>query len=476
MNEHKSMSVAASAAIVGLLSLGVINPADAVPSFARQTGQECIACHVSFPELTPYGRYFKLTGYTIGKAPVTSEGFNFVPFAAMLQASVTNTKNNHTTDLETGDTVSVNQRNNSGVFCCASIFLASKLNDYVGGFIQWTYDNLATTADGTLGGHSGVDNVDLRASGKYSSAEAAVPDLIYGMTLNNNPTVQDPWNSTPAFGYPYTTSPLASTPAAATQIDGGLAQQVAGAGGYVFWKKLVYGELSFYRTANGAFSVLRAGQDSHTDGGVAAVQNWNNPYWRFALNHEWGPNSVMIGTYGMVVNRYPSNFDTSTATDRYRDIAVDAQYQYITDPHTFTAQATYIDEKQSYNASYAAVQETGAGIGAGPTPDNPTDSLKTFKVKGTYYYDRKYGGTLAYFSTTGSADAGLYGADADGNARSPNSNGYIMELDYLPIQNLRLMLQYTAYNKFNGSKNNYDGNGRNASDNNTLFFNVWVAF
>jgi len=38
------------------------------------------------------------------------------------------------------------------------------------------------------------------------------------------------------------------------------------------------------------------------------------------------------------------------------------------------------------------------------------------------------------------------------------------------------MLQYTAYNKFNGAKTNYDGNGRNAGDNNTLFFNVWVAY
>ncbi|MEP7329864.1 MAG: hypothetical protein ABI777_11680, partial [Betaproteobacteria bacterium] len=250
---------------------GAINTATAVPSFARQTGQECIACHVSFPELTPYGRYFKLTGYTIGKAPVTAEGVNFVPLAVMVQASVTNTRNNHATDPDSGATVSVNQRNNSGVFCCASVFLASKINDYFGAFIQWSYDNLATTANGTLGGHSGVDNVDLRASGKYSGADAGVPDLIYGMTLNNNPTVQDPWNSTPAFGYPYTTSPLATTPAAATQIDGGLGQQVAGVGGYLLWKKMVYGELSFYRTADGAFSILRAGQDTHTDGGVAAV-------------------------------------------------------------------------------------------------------------------------------------------------------------------------------------------------------------
>jgi hypothetical protein len=38
------------------------------------------------------------------------------------------------------------------------------------------------------------------------------------------------------------------------------------------------------------------------------------------------------------------------------------------------------------------------------------------------------------------------------------------------------MFQYTAYNKFNGASINYDGNGRNARDNNTAFFNVWVAF
>ena len=46
----------------------------------------------------------------------------------------------------------------------------------------------------------------------------------------------------------------------------------------------------------------------------------------------------------------------------------------------------------------------------------------------------------------------------------------------MPIQNVRLMLQYTAYTKFDGAATNYDGNGRNARDNDTLFFNVWVAF
>ena len=134
--------------------------------------------------------------------------------------------------------------------------------------------------------------MDIRAVGKYSAAGAAEPDLIYGFTMHNNPTAQDVWNSTPAFGFPFTTSPLAQTPAAATLIDGGLAQQVVGLGGYAFWQKSLYAEVSFYRTADGAFSFLRAGQDIHTDGGVAALKGYN-PYWRFAYSHDWGPNSIM---------------------------------------------------------------------------------------------------------------------------------------------------------------------------------------
>src|ERR1700728_5429194 len=36
-----------------------------VPSFARQTGMTCAACHTVYPELTPFGREFKLNGYVL---------------------------------------------------------------------------------------------------------------------------------------------------------------------------------------------------------------------------------------------------------------------------------------------------------------------------------------------------------------------------------------------------------------------------
>ncbi len=447
------------AAIAGLLLIASPG-AYAVPSYARQTGQQCVACHVSFPELTSYGRYFKLTGYTIGQRQT-------LPFAMMGQVGVTSTQNAH-------DSAGVLQvpRDGGLVATGGSVFLAGKATDNLGGFVQWTFDNFAggTDASGNPTGgtsHSGIDNVDLRLVGKHAGPDAKELDLIYGLTLHNNPTAQDVWNSTPAFGFPFTGSPFtfpdSATPAALT--DGSMGQHVAGLGGYFFWKKKLYGEISFYRTADGAFSALRAGQDTASAGGVNRLNGYN-PYWRLALNHEWGPHSIMLGTFGMRADRYPNNLDPTTPTDRFTDGALDAQYQYITDPHTFTAQAAYIHEKQDLNATFAA------GGSA-----NASNTLDTFRAKGTYYYERKYGATAQYFQTKGGADATLYATvDAAGNPIFPEQEGYILQLDYLPIQNVRLMLQYTGFLKYNGLTSNYDGLGRNPRDNNQIFLNAWFAF
>src|ERR1700722_18789883 len=59
---------AAGLAVASLFAMLVIvdTPAQALPSFARQTGQPCGTCHTDFPALTPYGRRFKLLGYTTG--------------------------------------------------------------------------------------------------------------------------------------------------------------------------------------------------------------------------------------------------------------------------------------------------------------------------------------------------------------------------------------------------------------------------
>ncbi|MDR3416043.1 MAG: hypothetical protein P4L83_07645 [Nevskia sp.] len=450
-----------------LVSAGMLlfcGQAGAVPLFARQTGEACEACHVSFPELTPFGRLFKLNGYTTGQN-------QWIPFAAMAQAGFTWVNKNH----DDQDNL-ITPKTGRPEFSATSVFLGGKVTDNIGGLAQWTYNNLVVNPDGvSTTGHGSVDNTDLRAVGRHVSTQTMDEDWIYGVSVNNNPTVQDVWNSTPAWGFPFTGPSNVPAPAASAVVSGALAQKVVGFGAYSFWRKSLYTEFSLYRTADGMFTFLRAGQ-SQPPGSVPALQGYN-PYARIAYNREWGGNSLMLGAYGLMVRMYPDNTMQFTPTDRYTDLALDAQFQHITNPHTYTFQASLIRERQSYGASYPATL-SGSPIGVGPTPANAADRLLTLKLKGTYYYQRKYGATVALFSTTGDADPGLYGPGSvsGSNNSSPNSHGYILELNYVPIQYVRLMLQYTGYDKFNGMRTNYDGAGRDATNNNTLFLNLWVAY
>lgn len=423
--------------LLALLCSAVAAPARAVPSFARQTGFDCMTCHVSWPELTPTGRQFKLNAYTLGEK-------RMLPIAGMLQVSRTSTAHR---DADTPDAF---RKDGNIVLQQASLFLSGKLAEHLGVFSQWTYDGVAH--------HSGIDNLDLRYANQL---EAGGQDLLYGITLHNNPTVQDVYNTGPAWGFPFASSPVAVTPNAASAIES-LGQQVAGLGGYLLWHNTLYLELSAYRTANGAFSMLRAGSDKASDAALKGL----SPYWRLALQHDWreGTHSAMVGAYGLKVDRYPDNRLTSGPTDRFNDLGLDAQYQFITDRHRVSLQLNYIHERQDWNAT---------------AQSNPSDTLRIFRGKATYYFQKQYGATLGYFSVRGNADPQLYdtGEPIGGSARgSPDSAGMIGELNYLPRRDMRLTLQYTAYRKFNGAANNYDGFGRNARDNNTLLLLGWFMF
>lgn len=429
--------------------------AAAVPAFARQTGQNCVACHAGgqFPELTPYGRMFKLTGYTIGSRAV--------PLSAMGLLGYTKTRNT------TGEDPADFPKDGALTFQAGSLFLAGKLTDNVGVMAQWTYNNYAQqNAQGDWQGHSGIDNTEIRYADRFIDPGR---DLIVGAFVNNNPTMQDVWNSTSAWGYPYVQSAFQVFPSASPLIAGGLAQQAAGVGAYLYWNKTVYAELAGYQTANGFWSLLSQGINN----GDQTKIKGSNPYWRLALSHEWGPHNVMVGTFGLVARVYPDNQDPSGPTSRYRDVGVDAQYQYILDPHTVTAQFSYVREKADW----------ADAIGA----SNASDTLNQLKLKGSYVYRAKYGADLTYLQIDGSGDAGLYGgADPLGNyggspvsgnyAGNPGTRVWIPELFWTPVQYLRIGAQYWHYTRYNGATTNYDGFGRNARDNDALFFYVWGAY
>jgi len=447
---------------VGLLGFFLtLTDAQAVPSFARQTGLECVACHLSWLELTTVGRQFKLGGYTLmkpvtsGERPLVSFAKDgnppLIPLAGFAQVSLSHTNNMNSP----GADASLFPNQDELVLQQFSLFLAGRVSDHAGGFVQWTYDGLAHT--------SAIDNVDLRLANRYKSDNL---DVMYGLSLNNNPTMSDIYNTTPVWGFPFASSVVAPTPEAATLLQEGLAQQVVGLTAYSMWNRTLYAEIGGYRTASEGFSAFRAGVDLNE----AAVLDGIAPYWRLALQHEWdgGTQSAMVGAFGLTANRFPDPLAAVGPTDKFSDLGIDAQYQYVTDTHRFSGQIAYIREQQELNGTFAAGGSS-----------NPNNQLNNLSAKLTYYYQTKYGVSLGYQRIEGDTDAGLYstGQPVSGSASgSPNSTALILELNWLPWRDRRFTLQYTAYQEFNGGKSNYDGLGRNASDNNTLFLLAWFPF
>ena len=461
--------------------LALSTTADAVPAFNRQTGQNCVACHAGgqFPDLTPYGRLFKLTGYTIGERAL--------PVSVMLVGSMNRTRSTSSPDPEF-DKAANFPKDGNVIFQTGSVFLAGKITDNIGGFAQITYNNYdaQSPADSHWTGHTSSDNLDIRFAERFIRPGS---DLIIGATLHNNPTVQDAWNSAPAWGF--NVVPGSSGPATTPLLAGGLAQNVAGVGVYAFWNQMIYAELSSYRTANGIWSFMSQG--FNLDHGNQQIVKGQNPYWRLALSHNWGAHNGMVGAFGLDAKVYPDPADPTGSTNHYRDTGMDAQYQFLLDPHALTVTASYVRERVNYADSVAGQAHPLDPDGSLGLPlTNSSDTLRMFRAKAAYVYHAKYGGSASYFDVRGSTNAALQTSLADaenpgellpgsqsvtGNlSGNPATKGWTLELFWTPVQYARVGIQYTNFNKFNGASTNYDGFGRNAHDNNTVFLYVWGAY
>jgi len=438
------LSDLARAYVAGRSSGRAVAASAALPSYARQTGLACSACHYQFLALTPYGRKFKLNGYTLSTRPTITEkdsanggkldlsAFSLV--SAMASAGVTHL--NEALPGTQNDAAAMPQE--------FSLFLAGAISSKIGVFSQLTYAG----ADGSIG----IDNVDFR----YANHTTGDTPIVYGLTLNNNPSVQDLWNTTPVWGYPFIGSDAAPGPMAAPVIDGAFSQNVLGFGGYTMINNLVYAEFSMYRSA---FQGQAAPNDA--SGAITGIA----PYWRLGLQKDLGNKYLMIGTFGMHASVYPG--ELTGPTNAYTDIGVDAQFETPAGKGNLVARGAWIHESQTLDAAFAADEASQA-----------SNDLSTFKLNASYYPIQWLGVTLGYFQTTGSTDPLLYASNpVDGSASgSPKTTGFIGELDFNPWENTRIGLQYTGYGDFNGGSTNYDGSGRNASGNNSLFLFAWVAF
>ena len=428
---------------------GLAPNALALPSYARQTGLPCSGCHTTPPELNNGGRLFKLMAYidraenkSITADPSTRRAplnmLETLPLSAFFETSMTGTK-----------TPQPGTQNWNAQFPQdISIFLAGAWTDHIGSFLQVTYNKPDD--------HFTTDNTDIRYANKTT---VSGKELVYGLTLNNNPTLEDLWNSTPAWGYPFIAPNGAPGPAAAPIINGQLAQDVAGLGGFTMWDQHVYFAGTLYRSNHIG--------DTQPTTGTCCTYNIQGtaPYWRLAFQQNGRTASLEVGGYGMHLKSTPKAVTGSE--DSYTDFGPDIQYDRTIGKDVFSLRATYVREN-------AALIASAANGNANPGPHH----LNASNVNAAYHFGNRFSGTMGWFLVDGTNDPLLYSqaavsGSANGGARS---EGISANVSYWPFQNVDLAVQYTNYTRFNGGNTNYDGAGRNASDNNTVYLLARFVF
>ena len=451
MHLYVPAHASALAAVLSLALLTFPESARAVPSFARQTGFPCSQCHtLAFgPALTAYGREFKLNGYTFGA------GEHPLPLALMMQGGFSRSQSAQPTSpaphFASNDNLSVDQ---------VSLFLATRLSDHLGVFAQTTYSGDAR--------HLNWDNADIRYARPLAFRGTTA---LVGVSVNNNPTVQDLWNSTPAWAYPYISSPLVPHGTAGPVISGTLAQLVIGATAYTLIDEHLYLEAGAYRGLSDRWLDnvgLYPANNAHVRGSA--------PYWRGAWQITSGDHYFSIGAFGLDVTLQPD--PAVPATDRYSDAALDGTYQYTPrGPAAIVVNASLIHERQQFGASFAS----GAAA-------NHSGHLEALEIDASFIWRQTWSAGAGLFDVSGARDLALYapGPLAGSLAGSPATRGCTLQLEYVPFGklaswlrpsvNVRIGLQYTAYARFNGGTANYDGFGRSASGNDSLFLFAWLAF
>jgi hypothetical protein len=435
MNYMRSIAKLILLTLFGIL--GITN-ANAVPSFARQTGMACVACHIGGfgPHLTDFGIHFKLTGYTIAK----DDEFR-IPIAGMAIASVTDTsKPSSGSDADTKNKkLSIDQ---------ASIFLAGKLSQHAGIFSQVTYDGVAKSTS--------IDQAEIRFA---NSVMANGHSVIAGATINNNPGMSDPYNSLPAWGYPFISSAIAPAPSEATLLDGMLALRVLGVTGYTQVDGKWYGEVGTYSSiSQSAQGKLGLG----TDGDPGVVHG--STYGRLAHREYFGDHSISGGITYFAANVQPDR--SNPAQIGYKDIAADLHYQWrVSDRQIFSLLSNVIHEHRDMSSMVALGSSQNSKL-----------NIFEHNIAGSYYWDNTYGLTLQRFGLTGTSDSVLYASGFTG--ASPNFGGYRIQADWTPFgkqplgkldPQIRIGMQYTMYDKFDGSK-------ATASNNNNLMLFAWTLF
>ena len=441
--------------VISVLMLS--RPAWAVPSYARQTGLGCDSCHTSYPGLTSLGREFKADGYTMSgltqmqkvesKPNQSAPGMNInrIPnLSVILQAD------------EEYLAKQADPTSNTNHFKATfpkelGLYYAGRITEHMGTFLQVTY---------AQGDGFSMDMSDLRYVRDFSLGGHRT---ILGLDVNNGPTLEDLWNSTPDYGWPYVEGGPRPMPFIAADS---VMTNVVGAGSYLYWDNLLYGYAGVYQSA--------------PQGGNDALHGIS-PYVRLAYTPT--PN-LEVGAFGFFATRPcytrvdPSADSPLAPSPDVRagcgsggsvdDLGLDAQYQMFAGANNvYTFHARAIREI-----------ETGAEKTFGSYGGPGSISRDYLNADANWIYEHRWALSGGVFGEWGKA-SNYYNLVYGSGFRpvsTPDTFGEVVEGDYFPWENVKLSLQYTYYNMVNGYASDYNGAGRDASDDNLFVVNALWGF
>lgn len=385
--------------------------AEAVPAYARQTGNACADCHAGAygPALTPYGMRFKANGYT----DTDGNGFK-IPVAAQL----------------TGTRAVPAQGQSSNELTEADIYLAGRLTNNIGGFVKIETDN-----DGSNHFSTKLSNVDLRFVLK--DLNVGQNDATIGISVNNSPGFDDPIGALPdasSLGPPSTSGTLLNLSSTAAW-----ANRVVGTTLYGLYNSNWYGEIGTYTSLSTA-EQDNLGYSLSGDPGKLS----DTGYLRFAYMKDMKRQFFSAGVVALTTKR---QLPRTGPADSITDLGYDLTYQFLGDRDNIV-QLAYVDiyERRRYGST--PVSPTGlVALPNGVAHDRTMSATYTFK--------QSYGVTVSHLVSTGTHDVVRYIPYGD-----PNTTSNLFSVFWTPfgkdgsftsIANMKFAATWFRFTKFNGS-------------------------
>ncbi len=452
--------------LIFITALILPHSANAVPSFARQTGLSCDTCHTVFPHLTPFGRDFKLHGYTydyselikavreieknlakeergipnlvINKIPMVSvrivSMFNDQVGGGNVPSGKTTAGQGFVSTPEGYSDESIVQ-----VVKASNLFFAGEIAPNIGTFLEFTGPN--DTGSETFG----VGFLDLVFLAPPITIHSH--DFTFGVRVTDSVAADEPANTVGNFGLTTTLMGMSDhntlfDPYQSSIIIGGEAYAMLGG----FSKGGIYGAVGIFHPTNSqtdtsyATGNLYGGPSTYQGGDLRGAQNVDE-YFRLSV---WLPGYKDIyseiggfgyhGSENMTASPLVS-LTNQNYGDSYYNFGVDFQTQWIADKHLVELFAVYQRQHDS--------QFFGEDLFTGKFGQGESVTRQGFGIEADYYYKRTYGAYIRYFY------------EHSAQVQDLNVGATVLGLSWFPYQNVNFRVETSLFNTYNRGSAQY---------------------